>query len=395
MFNPDTSMSRLKKVVAKFIHSKALLALPFLFFSIPLIALYHRELVVFPGRPLNVFETYTDESEKGNSQITQFVSDSSFIRFSYKLGHACDFPFAGFTLFFSPDTAFLDVAAYDYMKIVIQSEEAKSFRCYLKTYVDNFTSLDKFMSLRFLMCEIPIKYGVPTMKIPLSEFKTPSWWFEENKLLESEMGKPNFAKTISLGIETGTHCPPDSALTFIVTQIAFGKNVRFSVVLSLVLFVTSYLIYFGMRLLGRRFRGWLSPHVVIGYKELRVADDLDAETKRITDYIAEHFVDSELSVEKLGREVGIHTSKIPSLLQKRFQMNFKQYLNIIRIEEAKRLLRESAKQVVDIAYTVGYNNIPHFNRTFKQAVGLSPNQYRKQEKHPGAVEAPVEGPRDA
>ena len=56
---------------------------------------------------------------------------------------------------------------------------------------------------------------------------------------------------------------------------------------------------------------------------------------------------------------------------------FKQYLNIIRITEAKRLLRETDNQITSCAYNVGYNNIPHFNRTFKQLEGISPKEYRK------------------
>ena len=44
----------------------------------------------------------------------------------------------------------------------------------------------------------------------------------------------------------------------------------------------------------------------------------------------------------------------------------KKYLNHIRILEAKRLLKNSDRQISEIAYIVGYGNISHFNRTFKQ-----------------------------
>ena len=43
----------------------------------------------------------------------------------------------------------------------------------------------------------------------------------------------------------------------------------------------------------------------------------------------------------------------------------------------KRLLRETDRQVMDIAYKVGYGNISHFNRVFKEAENCSPNEYRK------------------
>lgn len=106
-------------------------------------------------------------------------------------------------------------------------------------------------------------------------------------------------------------------------------------------------------------------------------NDLDQDTKRITDTIAKSYSDPAFSVDKLSKEAGISASKIPGILKSQFGMNFKQYLNSIRINEAKRLLKETDNQIVNIAYTVGYNNIPHFNRTFKQLEGVSPKEYRK------------------
>jgi YesN/AraC family two-component response regulator len=73
----------------------------------------------------------------------------------------------------------------------------------------------------------------------------------------------------------------------------------------------------------------------------------------------------------------VSASKIPGVLKQKFDLNFKQYLNKIRISEAKRLLVESDNQIVSVAYAVGYNNIPHFNRTFKQMENISPKEYRR------------------
>ena len=58
-------------------------------------------------------------------------------------------------------------------------------------------------------------------------------------------------------------------------------------------------------------------------------------------------------------------------------MTFKQYLNKIRLSEAKRLLKETDRQIADIAYHVGYKNVTHFHRIFKQNEKISPNEYRK------------------
>jgi len=65
------------------------------------------------------------------------------------------------------------------------------------------------------------------------------------------------------------------------------------------------------------------------------------------------------------------------ILKKVSGLPFKQYLNRLRLEEAKRLLTQTDLQVSDIAYKVGYGNISHFNRVFKDHLGISPNDFRK------------------
>jgi AraC-like DNA-binding protein len=53
-------------------------------------------------------------------------------------------------------------------------------------------------------------------------------------------------------------------------------------------------------------------------------------------------------------------------------------LNEIRINAACRTLKKDLeKSISDIAYSTGFNNIPHFNRTFKRVMGQRPNDWRK------------------
>ena len=52
------------------------------------------------------------------------------------------------------------------------------------------------------------------------------------------------------------------------------------------------------------------------------------------------------------------------------------YLNNLRIEKAKELLRSTDLQVMEIADQVGYFDSKYFSRQFKLAVGLTPAQYR-------------------
>ena len=56
---------------------------------------------------------------------------------------------------------------------------------------------------------------------------------------------------------------------------------------------------------------------------------------------------------------------------------FKEYLTMVRVEEAKRLLNNTDDSLLDIAIGVGFDNQSYFTSVFKKLTGLTPGQYRK------------------
>ena len=50
----------------------------------------------------------------------------------------------------------------------------------------------------------------------------------------------------------------------------------------------------------------------------------------------------------------------------------------LRMDEARRLLRETKKTMVDVALDMGYANPSHFAQLFRRETGLSPSDYRRQ-----------------
>ena len=53
------------------------------------------------------------------------------------------------------------------------------------------------------------------------------------------------------------------------------------------------------------------------------------------------------------------------------------YVQNLRIEEAKRLLEASPRAAEDISSDVGYEDASFFRRLFKRRTGVSPRQYRQ------------------
>ncbi|WP_159882121.1 AraC family transcriptional regulator [Paenibacillus puerhi] len=56
------------------------------------------------------------------------------------------------------------------------------------------------------------------------------------------------------------------------------------------------------------------------------------------------------------------------------------YLNLTRIREAQRQLRETDQKIIDVAANVGFDNFSHFGKTFKKITRTSARSYRVQEK---------------
>ena len=70
-------------------------------------------------------------------------------------------------------------------------------------------------------------------------------------------------------------------------------------------------------------------------------------------------------------------------LQRRLRESHVTYSTLVqeaRCEIASKLLRNTDKKIIDIGYDMGYEYPPHFTRAFKRRTGLSPREYRNQQR---------------
>ena len=110
-------------------------------------------------------------------------------------------------------------------------------------------------------------------------------------------------------------------------------------------------------------------------KELLDSDDI---INRVEVYIQAHFR------ENINREdVAAIAYITPNYLSKQFRikkgMNLREYINQIRIEEAKRLLLTTNLSVSEVAGLSGYENISYFSTVFRKYTGMSPIDWRNLE----------------
>jgi AraC-like DNA-binding protein len=96
------------------------------------------------------------------------------------------------------------------------------------------------------------------------------------------------------------------------------------------------------------------------------------------DYIAEHFR-GDLNRDRLASQVGMDASSFSRFFRRASGQKFTDYLNVIRIREAAKLLAARRRlPISSIAKLCGYSNLSVFNQQFRKRLGMTPRDYRRQ-----------------
>lgn len=108
----------------------------------------------------------------------------------------------------------------------------------------------------------------------------------------------------------------------------------------------------------------------------RRLSDVERKIERLRIYCLCNFMQN-IGISDAATHVGMNKSALCRFMKQRFGMPFTAYINHLRIECACNKLRATDKTIASIAYECGFNNIPYFNRLFKEKLGKSPDRYRK------------------
>lgn len=107
--------------------------------------------------------------------------------------------------------------------------------------------------------------------------------------------------------------------------------------------------------------------------------DAEAEppiVRRAKAYIAGHCGDA-VSLDETARAMHVSTFYFCKIFKKATGLTFTDYLGRVRVEKAKTLLLNPHLRVSEIAYTVGFQSLTHFNRVFRKITGEAPTVFRE------------------
>ena len=98
--------------------------------------------------------------------------------------------------------------------------------------------------------------------------------------------------------------------------------------------------------------------------------------RMIEQYLKNNFREN-ISLEEVAASVHLTPVYLSGLFKKETGKTFSDYLFEIRMEEAKRLLREDTVKIKDVAERSGYADSRYFSKVFSKAFGITPKEYRR------------------
>ena len=93
-------------------------------------------------------------------------------------------------------------------------------------------------------------------------------------------------------------------------------------------------------------------------------------------YIQQHS-DENLSLETVAKEMGIGRSHLSHLFSQKLNLNFRRFLNTIRVEKACILLQDSPMSIKEVCYECGFESTRTFHRAFLEEQKMTPGEFRE------------------
>lgn len=141
---------------------------------------------------------------------------------------------------------------------------------------------------------------------------------------------------------------------------------------------------FSMQLLRMRIDSLLSKERITDDGKLKpriaqpkITSEDEKFVDKTTSYVESHLNDAELSVEQMAQDLGMSRVQLYRRLVTVVGKTPSEFIRLIRLRHAQRLLMESQLTISEIAYRVGFSSQRYFSKCFKELYGYLPTEYKR------------------
>jgi two-component system response regulator YesN len=109
--------------------------------------------------------------------------------------------------------------------------------------------------------------------------------------------------------------------------------------------------------------------------KLNLGNGSNAIVEKTCDYILRN-IDQAITVKSLSQSLFLHRSYLSEVFREQTGQRLNDYLTMIKLERAKKLLEDGELLCYQIAMQLGYRDTDYFSRIFKNYTGFLPSQYK-------------------
>jgi len=118
-----------------------------------------------------------------------------------------------------------------------------------------------------------------------------------------------------------------------------------------------------------------SGEILLQPKNVLVSAPDERFLNRAIEVVEENIADSELDIERFAAEAGVSRMQLYRKLHALTDMTVKEFIRNIRLKRAAQLLLQKKLNISEIAYAVGFKDLSHFRKCFRQQYGMSASEY--------------------
>ena len=122
-------------------------------------------------------------------------------------------------------------------------------------------------------------------------------------------------------------------------------------------------------------------HMMMATPHSLIPKDLDTERMNLALTYVNHHLCEKVTLTQVSRTAGLSPMVFSRVFSRVVRKTFSQYVLELRLDNACRLLTETAHSISEIGYESGFQNISNFNRLFRKNRGMTPRDYRNHIRH--------------